>query len=139
MGSKPVHIKVFIDKKKKKVMFAEAEEDFVEILFSFLTLPLGTIARISSKHGWWRFVGGVFVGVLLGLGVGECGVGWWGVGVGVGGAGVGEGRWCVWLVKGVMGGVKKIKIVRGRGGEGDVGGCLGGGAWVAGVGFGDWA
>ncbi|GKA11155.1 hypothetical protein Tco_0690588 [Tanacetum coccineum] len=51
MGSKPVHIKVFIDKKKKKVMFAEAEEDFVEILFSFLTLPLGTIARISSKHG----------------------------------------------------------------------------------------
>ncbi|PWA45284.1 hypothetical protein CTI12_AA515030 [Artemisia annua] len=50
MGSKPVHIKVFIDNKKKKVMFAEAEEDFVEILFSFLTLPLGTIARISSKY-----------------------------------------------------------------------------------------
>ncbi|KAF5785541.1 hypothetical protein HanPI659440_Chr10g0373361 [Helianthus annuus] len=50
MGSKPVHLKVFVDKKKKKVMFAEAEQDFVEILFSFLTLPLGTIARISSKH-----------------------------------------------------------------------------------------
>ncbi|KVG91777.1 Protein of unknown function DUF674, partial [Cynara cardunculus var. scolymus] len=28
-------------------MFAEAEEDFVEILFSFFTLPLGTIARLS--------------------------------------------------------------------------------------------
>ncbi|KAI3805767.1 hypothetical protein L1987_21653 [Smallanthus sonchifolius] len=50
MGSKPVHLKVFVDKKKKKVMFAEAEQDFVEILFSFLTLPLGTIARLSSKH-----------------------------------------------------------------------------------------
>ncbi|MFS7976843.1 hypothetical protein Hanom_Chr10g00897111 [Helianthus anomalus] len=50
MGSKPVHLKVFVDKKKKKVMFAEAEQDFVEILFSFLTLPLGTIGRISSKH-----------------------------------------------------------------------------------------
>ncbi|KAJ0743225.1 hypothetical protein HanPI659440_Chr10g0373371 [Helianthus annuus] len=50
MGSKPVHLKVFVDKKKNKVMFAEAEQDFVEILFSFLTLPLGTIARISSKH-----------------------------------------------------------------------------------------
>lgn len=50
MGSneKPVHLKVFIDKKKKKVMFAEAEQDFVEILFSFFTLPLGTIARLSS-------------------------------------------------------------------------------------------
>nr|KAJ0188576.1 hypothetical protein LSAT_V11C900469220 [Lactuca sativa] len=31
-------------------MFAEAEEDFVEILFSFLTLPLGTIARLSRKY-----------------------------------------------------------------------------------------
>ncbi|KAK1412423.1 hypothetical protein QVD17_33668 [Tagetes erecta] len=50
MGSKSVQLKVFVDKKKKKVMFAEAEDDFVEILFSFLTLPLGTIARISSKH-----------------------------------------------------------------------------------------
>ncbi|KAK9073049.1 hypothetical protein SSX86_007371 [Deinandra increscens subsp. villosa] len=50
MGSKPVHLKVFVDKKKKKVMFAEAEQDFVEILFSFLTLPLGTVARISTKN-----------------------------------------------------------------------------------------
>ncbi|KAI7750700.1 hypothetical protein M8C21_013002 [Ambrosia artemisiifolia] len=50
MGSKRVHLKVYVDKKKNKVMFAEAEEDFVEILFSFLTLPLGTIARLSSKH-----------------------------------------------------------------------------------------
>ncbi|XP_071715384.1 uncharacterized protein [Rutidosis leptorrhynchoides] len=48
--AKSVHLKVFIDKKKKKVMFAEAEEDFVEILFSFLTLPLGTIAKLSNKH-----------------------------------------------------------------------------------------
>nr|KAJ0185332.1 hypothetical protein LSAT_V11C900469190 [Lactuca sativa] len=44
-----VQLKVFIDEKKKKVMFAEAEEDFVEILFSFLTLPLGTIASLNSK------------------------------------------------------------------------------------------
>ncbi|KAI3677633.1 hypothetical protein L6452_36899 [Arctium lappa] len=36
MGSneKPVQLKVFIDKKKKKVMFAEAEDDLVDILFS---------------------------------------------------------------------------------------------------------
>ncbi|XP_052623627.1 uncharacterized protein LOC122195921 [Lactuca sativa] len=44
-----VQLKVFIDEKKKKVMFAEADEDFVEILFSFLTLPLGTIASLNSK------------------------------------------------------------------------------------------
>lgn len=52
MGSneKSVSLKVFVDKKKKKVMFAEADQDFVEILFSFFTLPLGTIARLSSKQ-----------------------------------------------------------------------------------------
>ncbi|XP_076912307.1 uncharacterized protein LOC143570572 isoform X1 [Bidens hawaiensis] len=49
MGNKLVRLKVFINKEKKKVMFAEAEQDFVEILFSFLTLPLGTIARLSGK------------------------------------------------------------------------------------------
>ncbi|KAI3750874.1 hypothetical protein L2E82_21751 [Cichorium intybus] len=47
---KPVQLKVFVDKKKKKVIFAEAEGDFVDILFSFFTLPLGTIARLSRKH-----------------------------------------------------------------------------------------
>ncbi|KAI3677634.1 hypothetical protein L6452_36900 [Arctium lappa] len=51
MGSneKTVQLKVFVDKKKKKVMFAEAEEDLVDILFSFFMLPLGTIARLSSS------------------------------------------------------------------------------------------
>ncbi|KAL4557999.1 hypothetical protein LXL04_036195 [Taraxacum kok-saghyz] len=50
-NKKPVQLKVFIDKQKKKVIFAEADEDFVDVLFSFLTLPLGTIARLSLKHG----------------------------------------------------------------------------------------
>ncbi|KAI3750520.1 hypothetical protein L2E82_21160 [Cichorium intybus] len=49
-SEKSVQLKVFVDKKKKKVMFAEADEDFVQILFSFFTLPLGTIAKLSRKH-----------------------------------------------------------------------------------------
>ncbi|KAI3677637.1 hypothetical protein L6452_36903 [Arctium lappa] len=54
MGSNEnsVQLKVFIDKKKKKVMFAEAEEDFVETLFSFFTLPLGTIARLTRGKAY---------------------------------------------------------------------------------------
>nr|XP_043638483.1 uncharacterized protein LOC122609508 [Erigeron canadensis] len=44
-----VKVNVFIDKNRQKVMFAEAQEDFVEIVFSFMTLPLGTIARASSN------------------------------------------------------------------------------------------
>ena len=39
-----VHMKVFMDKRKEKLIFAQADEDFVDILLSFLTLPLGTIA-----------------------------------------------------------------------------------------------
>ncbi|PWA79500.1 hypothetical protein CTI12_AA205280 [Artemisia annua] len=47
---KPVQLNVFIDKQKNKVMFAEADEEFVEILFSLLILPLGTIAKLLAKH-----------------------------------------------------------------------------------------
>ncbi|CAH1433318.1 unnamed protein product [Lactuca virosa] len=49
-NEKSVQLKVFIDKNKNKVMFAEAEEDFVETLFSFFTLPLGTIAKLLRKQ-----------------------------------------------------------------------------------------
>ncbi|CAI9301553.1 unnamed protein product [Lactuca saligna] len=49
-NDKSVQLKVYLDKKKKKVKFAVAEEDFVEILFSFFTLPLGTIAKLSRKY-----------------------------------------------------------------------------------------
>lgn len=47
---KLVHVKLFIDKQNNKVMFAEGDEDFVEILFSSLTLPLGTIVELLTKH-----------------------------------------------------------------------------------------
>lgn len=45
-----VHMKVFMDKRKEKLIFAQADEDFVDILLSFLTLPLGTIARLLRKQ-----------------------------------------------------------------------------------------
>ncbi|RID43112.1 hypothetical protein BRARA_J02937 [Brassica rapa] len=48
---KPViSLKLLIDAKKNKVVFAEAGEDFVDILFSFLTLPMGTIVRLLKMH-----------------------------------------------------------------------------------------
>jgi hypothetical protein len=45
-----VRIKVLVDKEKSKVLFAEAAKDFVDVLFSFLTLPLGTIARLVAAE-----------------------------------------------------------------------------------------
>lgn len=45
-----VSLKVLIDREKKKVVFAEAGSDFVDILFSFLTMPMATIVRLLAKH-----------------------------------------------------------------------------------------
>lgn len=45
-----IPLTVVIDREKNKVVFAEANSDFVDILFSFLTLPMGTILRLLGKH-----------------------------------------------------------------------------------------
>lgn len=44
-----VSLWVLVDKERNRVLYAEAGKDFVDVLFSFLTLPLGTIARLMSK------------------------------------------------------------------------------------------
>ncbi|KAI5020142.1 hypothetical protein ZWY2020_045030 [Hordeum vulgare] len=49
-GGPTVAVKLFIDKEKKRVLFAESDKDFVDILFSFLTLPLGTIIRLFNRQ-----------------------------------------------------------------------------------------
>ncbi|KAK2414537.1 hypothetical protein QL285_037120 [Trifolium repens] len=45
-----VPLTVFVDRDKSKVLYAEAGKDFVDALFSFITLPLGTIARLVAKE-----------------------------------------------------------------------------------------
>lgn len=43
-------LKLLIDVEKNKVVLAEAGQDFVDVLLSLLTLPMGTIARLLEKH-----------------------------------------------------------------------------------------
>ncbi|CAN1269337.1 hypothetical protein LINPERPRIM_LOCUS13546 [Linum perenne] len=43
-----VTLKLLIDKKSNKVLFAEAGKEFVDFLFSILSLPLGTVIRLLS-------------------------------------------------------------------------------------------
>jgi hypothetical protein len=43
-------LKVLLDKQSNKVVSVEATKDFVDTLFSFLSLPLGTIARLLSTN-----------------------------------------------------------------------------------------
>ncbi|XP_027903712.1 uncharacterized protein LOC114163606 [Vigna unguiculata] len=44
-----VSLKLVVNAETNKVYFAEAGKDFVDVLFSFMTLPLGTIARLIDK------------------------------------------------------------------------------------------
>ncbi|KAK7373847.1 hypothetical protein VNO80_07267 [Phaseolus coccineus] len=45
-----VPLKVLVDRSLNKVVFAEARKDFVDVLLSFLALPLGTIARLVAME-----------------------------------------------------------------------------------------
>ncbi|KAL0422624.1 UNVERIFIED_CONTAM: hypothetical protein Slati_3285300 [Sesamum latifolium] len=43
-------VRVVMNKEENKVLFAEADSSFADVLLSFLTLPLGTIVRLLLKH-----------------------------------------------------------------------------------------
>ncbi|KAF6161026.1 hypothetical protein GIB67_007667 [Kingdonia uniflora] len=45
-----ITLKVLVDKQRNRVVFVEAGKDFVNILLSFLTMPLGTIVRLARKQ-----------------------------------------------------------------------------------------
>ncbi|XP_058741680.1 uncharacterized protein LOC131614071 [Vicia villosa] len=59
-----VSLKLLLNEKGNKVLFAEAGKDFVDILCSFLTMPLGTIARLVEKES---SIGPVTLGCLNSL------------------------------------------------------------------------
>ncbi|CAJ2670657.1 unnamed protein product [Trifolium pratense] len=46
---KDVTITILVDEVRNKVLFVQAGKDFIDGLLSFLTLPLGTIARLIGK------------------------------------------------------------------------------------------
>ncbi|XP_014522495.1 uncharacterized protein LOC106778997 [Vigna radiata var. radiata] len=45
-----ISLKLVVTKERNKVVFAEAEKDFVDVLISLLTLPLGTIIRLVREE-----------------------------------------------------------------------------------------
>ncbi|XAR68865.1 hypothetical protein NMG60_11000269 [Bertholletia excelsa] len=44
-----VVVKILVKKSTGKVLYAEAKEDFVDLLFSFLTIPLGSVITCLSR------------------------------------------------------------------------------------------
>ncbi|XP_008245590.1 PREDICTED: uncharacterized protein LOC103343727 [Prunus mume] len=49
MATNTVSLKLLIDTKGHKVLFAEAGKDFVDFLFTLLALPVGTVIRLLSE------------------------------------------------------------------------------------------
>ncbi|RWR83866.1 hypothetical protein CKAN_01264000 [Cinnamomum micranthum f. kanehirae] len=50
MAAKQMSLTLLVDKERNKVIYAESGKDFVEILLSFLTLPIGTVIKLSGKQ-----------------------------------------------------------------------------------------
>ena len=46
-----VTLKLLIHSKGNRVLFAEAGKDFVDFLFTLLSLPVGTVIRLLSANG----------------------------------------------------------------------------------------
>ncbi|KAI9116009.1 hypothetical protein K1719_012939 [Acacia pycnantha] len=44
-----ITVRIVVDTEENRVLYAEAGKDFVDVLLSFLTLPLGTIARLVDE------------------------------------------------------------------------------------------
>ncbi|QCE06870.1 hypothetical protein DEO72_LG9g1884 [Vigna unguiculata] len=49
-SSSKLTLKLLIDSKREKVLFAEASKPVVDFLFNLLCLPIGTVIRILSKN-----------------------------------------------------------------------------------------
>ncbi|XP_028783529.1 uncharacterized protein LOC114739618 [Neltuma alba] len=57
------NLKITVSKSKNKILFAEADEDFADFLFGFLTMPLGSTLKLldgnvnlGSMHGLYKSV-----------------------------------------------------------------------------------
>ncbi|XP_031266143.1 uncharacterized protein LOC116124563 [Pistacia vera] len=45
-----ISFRAWVDKEKNKIVFVESDKDFIDVLFSFLTMPMGTIIRLIRKQ-----------------------------------------------------------------------------------------
>ncbi|KAJ0103574.1 hypothetical protein Patl1_06259 [Pistacia atlantica] len=50
MATSKVRLKLLIDTKGKKVLFAEAGKDFVDFLFYIFSLPVGTVVKLLERE-----------------------------------------------------------------------------------------
>ncbi|KAB1217972.1 hypothetical protein CJ030_MR3G014618 [Morella rubra] len=60
MASTQMSLKLLIDTRVNRVLFAEAGKDFVDFLFTLLSLPVGTVIRLIANHGMVGSLGNLY-------------------------------------------------------------------------------
>ncbi|XP_048566682.1 uncharacterized protein LOC125546469 [Triticum urartu] len=60
MASTTLSMKLLIDTKAQRVLFAEASKDVVDFLFSLLSLPVGTAVKLLGKEAMVGCVGNLY-------------------------------------------------------------------------------
>ncbi|KAE8670701.1 Detected protein of unknown function [Hibiscus syriacus] len=58
-----VSLKLLIDSKGQRVLYAEAGKDFVDFLFNILLMPVGTVTRLLTKQGMIGCLGNLYQSV----------------------------------------------------------------------------
>ena len=62
-SSNKISLNLLVDTKSKKVLFAEAGEDFVDFVFSLLTLPIGAVVKLISAGTMQGSIGRLYQSV----------------------------------------------------------------------------
>ncbi|KAI3748689.1 hypothetical protein L6452_11948 [Arctium lappa] len=62
-SSSKISLKLLVDKKAQKVLFAEANKEFVDFLFYILSLPVGTVINLLSKNSMVGSLGSLYDGI----------------------------------------------------------------------------
>ncbi|GAV77077.1 DUF674 domain-containing protein [Cephalotus follicularis] len=55
-----ISLKLFIDTKGHRILFAEANKDFVDFLIFILSLPIGTVVRLFTEDGMIGCLGNLY-------------------------------------------------------------------------------
>ena len=63
MATSQLSLKLLIDTKSKKVLFAEAGKDVVDFLFSLLSMPIGSVIKLLTKQKMVGCIGSLYKSV----------------------------------------------------------------------------
>lgn len=58
-----LELKLLIEKKSQKVLFAEIDKDIVDFLFSLLAMPIGSVIKFTTKKSMTGCIGATY-GIL---------------------------------------------------------------------------